>query len=160
MTHTIPLEIPGMPGAVAKVPTFTCELPDGRTGYYQRRLDDCLRASLATALQVPYEDVPDWPAKPGTTADELADWEAVWDWAASLGYRLRFHNRPPEGCDTYLALDTPQDRFRHVVAVMAGHFFDPGSGIELPGWLKREPMRPINYVITLTRKAPRCSESA
>lgn len=38
---------------------LTVYLPDGRVAFYQRRPDDCMRAAVATLLQVHIVDVPD-----------------------------------------------------------------------------------------------------
>jgi hypothetical protein len=148
MTPTANVILPSPIGPVeALLPKLSCELPNGATGYYQRQHDDCLRAALATVLQVPYEEVPDFRGDgPGTHADELACEEAQWEWARSLGLRLRIANRPPKGVDTFLAVSPAgEDRFRHVLAVVAGHVFDPGGGFILPPGFEPEVVK-VEYI--------------
>jgi hypothetical protein len=44
-------------GSVVVAPELTTELPGGLTGHFQRTIDDCMRASVATLLQWDYDDV-------------------------------------------------------------------------------------------------------
>jgi len=139
----------------AFLPRLTRDLPDGRVGYFQRSQFDCMRAAVATLLQIDYEQVPDPDhLGPGTYADELDRWARWGEWAASQGHRIRFHNKPPEGAD-YIALSPAgEDRYRHVLTVLAGHVFDPGSGWMLPVGFELTPTRNVEFVITFERTNP------
>ena len=153
MTATAPLTMEVAPGIEAILPRLSCELPDGRIGHFQRRIDDCLRAAIATVVDCSYESVPDCIAPPGTAADELAAWEELWQWALLRGLRLRFHSGRPDG-DTFIGIGPPdENRYRHTVAVVGGHLFDPGSGWKLPAGYRQEPTRKIEFAISFpTRK--------
>lgn len=147
-SHTVTISTPIGP-VKALLPHLTCELPDGRTGHYQRRQDDCMGAALATCLQVAYEDVPDQSAAPGTYADDVASWTALSEWVRDRGMRLRFHNRPPEGCQAYIAVGPAgEDRYRHVFVVVGDHIFDPGSGFKFPAGLHMEPTHKVEFAIS------------
>lgn len=61
-------------GIPAVLPELTTPLPDGRVGYFQRNQHDCLRAAVATATQVPYDEV-NGNAKP-SKLEGLPDAEA------------------------------------------------------------------------------------
>lgn len=43
------------------LPELTTQLPGGLTGYFMRHHRDCSRASVATVLKRPYEEVPEMP---------------------------------------------------------------------------------------------------
>jgi hypothetical protein len=128
------------------------KLPDGRTAWFQRRQDDCMRAAVATVLQVPYLAVPDLDTAPGTYAAELDTWARWGDFAATQGCFLRFHSGEPDAAD-YIALSTPgEDRYRHCRAVMAGHVFDPGSGFDLPPGFERVKTFTAELAVTFTHR--------
>jgi hypothetical protein len=61
-------------------------LPDGRKGWYQRAPHECLRAAMATLLEIPYDETLD--IEPVTTpSDEFwSRWNA---WARDRGLEIR-----------------------------------------------------------------------
>ena len=72
---------------------------DGEIGYYADpvRWDDCLRAAIATALQVPPEQIPDLRLHArldaGEDPDEISDssWLRIAEWAERRGLRMMLH---------------------------------------------------------------------
>jgi hypothetical protein len=81
----------------------------------------------------------------------------VADWAHSLGYRVRLHDGfpgdDPDHQGRYIAIGPAgRDRYRHVVAVMNGYVFDPGSGFRLPGWMRREPFRSAEFSVNFEKE--------
>lgn len=77
------------------------QLASGETGYYMRRGDDCFQAAVATCLQVPIDDVPDWRLNERHAAGESvasidqSAWAQMFDWLASRGLRMQVHFRLP-----------------------------------------------------------------
>lgn len=152
--HTARFKMPsGHTDIDVELPELTTALPDGSVGVYQRRQDDCMRAALATCLAISYEEAPDWEARPEDgRAAELAGWDSLSRWATARGLRLRFHNSIPEDLDRYIVVGAGwKDGFRHVAAVMNGHVFEPGSGFRLPGWLRLEPIREVEFSISFEK---------
>jgi hypothetical protein len=137
-----------------QLPELTTELPDGSTGVYQRRQGDCLQAAIATVEQIDYEAAFDWEADPtGGRAAELREWDALAKWASDRGRRLAFHDDLPEDID-YIAVGAGwKDGFRHVAVVMGGWVFEPGSGFELPAWMKLQPLKEIEFAISFEGSA-------
>jgi hypothetical protein len=93
---------------------YIARLGDGEIGWCMDPLrpDNCLRAAVATALQVPIDQVPDPRLdarfKDGDDPDEISarSWEKLADWSRARGLELRGH------------LDTlPTDRERWVGVV-------------------------------------------
>jgi hypothetical protein len=74
------------------------------------RTDDCMSAAIATVLQHPIEQVPDFRlderVKAGETAGDInrASWERIARWAAGLGLTLAIHEKG----------DVPLDRARWI----------------------------------------------
>lgn len=135
-TKTLPaleMDIPTARGGSVKaaLPALTCELPGGRVGHFQRG-QDCMRASVATLLRLPYEEVPDIDSRPTRgKAEYLARWAQWWEWAALIGYRMQFAE--PWLTGDHLLISAPVvDGFRHVMAVCDGREFDPASGWQFP----------------------------
>ena len=78
-----PVETPDGPKVL---PALSCELSEGRVGWYQRHDLDCLRAAVATAAGFTYDEVPEMR---GSTDLER--------WATEVGLRVRHHHPPPPG---------------------------------------------------------------
>lgn len=152
--ESVTLQTPAGP-VEALLPRQTCRLASGAVGYFQRRQDDCAHAALATVLQVPYEDVPDFNAehRGQTFADELARTVAEWEWCSALGLRTRYASRPPNGIETFCAVGVPdEDRWRHVCAVVEGQLFDPGSGFILPPGFEDDGPIVVDYIYYFERE--------
>lgn len=72
---------------------------DGEVGYYADpvRWDDCLRAAIATALQIPPEQIPDprlhARLNAGDDPDEISDesWLRIAEWAERRGLQMMLH---------------------------------------------------------------------
>lgn len=86
----------------------TAMLADGTVGYYmlQSRHDDCLRAALATMLQVSPPDVPDPRLDERTQAGDDPDvvvaesWTALEQWLSGRGQILSCHDEPLFICNS------------------------------------------------------------
>lgn len=138
---------------MALLPKDFRELPGGTTLWFQRRQDDCFRAAVATVTGIPYDDVPDWDCTPGTHAEELALHAEVVAWAGAQGFKVGFHNTPPDA-GPYLAVSPAgDDRYRHVLAVIGGVAHDPGSGFVWPREVQVElsPTQKVEYAMTFER---------
>jgi hypothetical protein len=133
-------------------------LPTGERGYYQTRNDDCMRAAVATCLQVPIEDVPDprldERLAAGDDPDELdrlarAELEG---WLAGRGLRLVRHWRLPVDRERWIGVSPGPGEFGDHVLVMtrAEILFDPASYI--PGMERLARLRPLSYGITFDRE--------
>jgi hypothetical protein len=78
----------------------TVRLEDGTTGWCMSpvRMDDCLRPSIATVLQVPVEQVPDPQLDErlarGEAPEQInrAGWDRLEGWLAGRGLRLAVHH--------------------------------------------------------------------
>lgn len=127
------------------------EEEDGTRIYFQREERDCMRAALATLLQIDYEEVPAWRGDgPISRAEELQGWLELSQWAAEHGYRMRAADQPPSGEEkpSFLGLTPPgPDHFRHVIAVREGRIYDPAAGFRLPVGFEREPQQTIGFIL-------------
>ena len=96
-----PVAVNGSREIGARLGYYQAGLRDGTVGFCMRRSDDCLRASIATLLQVPMPNVPDLRPDAGLAAgqdpDELAanGWQTLARWADTLGLTIWLHPRPP-----------------------------------------------------------------
>lgn len=131
-----------------------CVLQNDRIGHFQRFADDCLRAAVATALQVSYEDVPLNEAAPSTLGGELDRCVRLAEWAWSRGYRVRFHDEPPKGCRTFVAEGRLEGGgMRHAVAMVDGVGHDPATGFDLPPGKEMKKLTTATHVLVFERKA-------
>lgn len=109
-------------GYRAVLRSYRTRLPDGRTGWYQRSNGPdggCLRAAVATATQIPYDDVP-----------ALFTDGDLWAFADERGYEARpLEQWQCEQHPQYLGFTAT----RHVVVCAFGRiYFDPASGWVFP----------------------------
>lgn len=105
------------------------------TPVYQRESNDCLRASIASILDRPIDDVPHFVAEHGDRC-----WCAALEWAQTQGLELRMSYGEDPGGLCIATGDGPRGR-RHSVVWDGGLLHDPhpsGAG------LIREP----NYFAT------------
>jgi hypothetical protein len=136
------VELPN--GNRAVLPRLTCSLPGGRVGHFQRSFEDCGRAAVATALQLPYEDVPESAQTPA----------GLLPWALERGLMVDFHERElPVDAETWIAVTAPlienDPSSRHVLVMERGEIlFDPGSGFVFPEGWRRDPLPGIEYGVT------------
>jgi len=135
-TDVIRAVIDGVP---AELPRLSVPLADGRRGWYQRNRLDCMRAAVATVLSLPYDDVP-----------ELLDPSSVDRWAVDAGYVVQRHYGGPPAA-SYIGVGPMGDEgLRHVVAVVDGVLFDPGSGWRFgPDRVPPDPVGELEHAITL-----------
>ena len=76
-------------------------LGDGVIGYYSERIDDCLRPAIATATQIPIEQVPHLRLLDRLTAGEdpeaisIDSWLRIAGWLNRRGLELVFHDIVP-----------------------------------------------------------------
>jgi hypothetical protein len=131
----------------AVLPSLTCELPGGRIGHFQRG-QECMRASIATLLRLPYEEVPAFDSRPTQgKAEYLARWAQWWEWAASIGYRMQFAE--PWLTRDHLLISAPiTNGARHVIAVVDGREFDPTSGWQFPPGFEVQPIHAWELCVT------------
>lgn len=79
----------------------TVALEDGTVGYLAARSDDCFRAAIATAAQIPIEQVPDPRLDERVRAGEDIDqidfdaWGRISAWLDRRGMQLVVHDTPP-----------------------------------------------------------------
>jgi hypothetical protein len=117
-------------GSVVVLPELTTDLPDGMTGYYERDFYDCLHCSVATLLQMPYEEITGLKEE-GEAATLLARF------ARDSGLELRAHpaDEPPDHLWIGVSYPFPHKQDGHVrhAYVMSGSelFFNP-SGWRYP----------------------------
>ena len=136
MTNGAAVTIP-MPDGLAAVPELTCELPGGRTGYYRRRTDDCWHATMATALQVPYEEVPPFWLDTGLDSDD-ADQDpeirrAIFDWVRQRGFSFDRYPAPATHAPHWIGMCDADDGGRHIVVCAYDRIvFDPNDGLVWP----------------------------
>lgn len=73
----------------------------GEVGYCMERTDQCLQAAIATAIQVPIEQLPDLRLDQrvvrGEPTDEVnrTSWARMGAWLAKRGLALQFHEQVP-----------------------------------------------------------------
>jgi hypothetical protein len=89
---------------------FECVLSDGTLGYFQRRVDDCLQASVATLVQLPMCDIPDIHLdRQIREGKDLAaiqqnltrDYE---DWSQRHGYTITTHTSPTRTAERWIGV--------------------------------------------------------
>ena len=145
--------VPGL-GNPAVVPALwqtggpVVQLDNGDTGYcaHPRRWDDCFRAAIATATQIPIELVPDPQLhrrlRAGQTADEINEesWQAISRWLHRRGLQLVLHDTVPVDRERWIGVcrwpDHPTNPFADHCLVMSYDriIFDPArSAVAPPG---------------------------
>ena len=94
----------------------------------QSETDDCLRACVASVLDLHPGEVPHFVAESG-----LDSWSAVLSWLGERGMDLEIHYDKDPGCVCIAAGNGPRGR-RHAVVWMNGLLHDPhSSGAGLDG---------------------------
>lgn len=106
---------------VSKDPNLALEptpvrLSDGTTGWRMQRFDDCLRAAIATVLQVAIDEVPD----PHLNAKLRAGWQpssvtqvteiTLTRWCEQRGLRMTRHDAPPWNRKRWIGVVPPPRR--------------------------------------------------
>jgi hypothetical protein len=141
-SYAIETTIDGVP---AVLPELSTTLLDGAIGWYQRTQLDCLRAAVATATQVSYDD-----------CGEIPHLGALEKWAEARGYRYDWHpgEFPPTDRPRWIGFTAVVHRSaRHtIVGAFTERYFDPASGWLFPGGLKAPAVTELDYAITLTPK--------
>lgn len=87
-------------------------LPDGTTGYsmFPDRMDDCLRAAVATVLQVEPRAIPDPQIARRLLAGDDPDvitretWALLERWLSERGLRVVHHETPPVDVDRWIGV--------------------------------------------------------
>lgn len=113
-------------------PRPRCRLSDGTTGYAMVRTDDCLRAAVATCIQVDIDEVPDARIDERLAAGESVErvdresWRQMVEWLGGRGYEVVEHAKPPNRGRWLGIVEIPQ-AFQSHTMVMAGRLvlFDP-----------------------------------
>jgi hypothetical protein len=143
-----------------KIGWFRTQLPDGTPGFFQRRLDDCLKAAIASCAQVPPHSVSDPQLEAliaaGTDPEQI---ERVADhkldvWAQQAGVTIRVHATPPR-TGRWIGVVPAADSYNDHCLLMSQRdcLFDPAR-LFAPS--KDEPVstldpRDIEYGISLER---------
>lgn len=130
----------------------TIALEDGATGYYQRNFNDCLRAAVATATQIPYDEVLDTEPRDGNGGQGavVRGHQELCEWAADRGLRVEVLVDPPIDNEQRWVGITPrgEDGYRHTIVIRyGGIYFDPASGFETPDGTEIATTREIEYGI-------------
>jgi hypothetical protein len=105
----------------------TLELADGTLGYFMhaRRMDDCWQAAVATVLQVPIDDVPDWRLRERRRGGELGGeivrsaWQEMDRWLAGRGLRMVTHRIVPAARARWIGVVVMPALFRSHSMVMS-----------------------------------------
>lgn len=110
-------------------------LVDGTVGYFVRapRTDDCFAAAVATALQVPIDEVPDpridERLAAGAAPDEIdrSAQEEMKRWLWARGLRMVGHRKLPTGLRRWIGIVQMPGAFNSHSLVMSRHeiLFDP-----------------------------------
>ena len=98
-----------------------------------------MRAAVATLLEIPYDEI----------GDDLASTDRLHQWAADRGLRVHVHDELPDG--PWIGVSPAgDDGLRHTVVGDGQRIvFDPASGWIFPGGLRADPIRELDYAITL-----------
>ena len=134
-------------GVQATLAEVSVPLPNGEVGYYQRSQFDCLKAAVATAVQVPYDDLP-----------EIPNLGALHAWADAEGFTVNLHFPPdvPDRERRWIGVSPllPAYGARHtVVGSYRDAYFDPSSGWRFErGWCAA-PTPDLEFAISLERTA-------
>jgi len=125
-------------GQRADLAALSVGLSDGDTGWFQRSQTDCLRAAVATALNIPYASIPGF-------RDEVE----LDVWALASGYRLQRVEQPPVHKRRWIGMSPRYAAYgnaRHTLVMAYGAlYFDPASGWVFEGGLPPDPTREIEY---------------
>jgi hypothetical protein len=84
------------PGRISRNGYMAAPLQDGTTGYFQRGMDDCLQASIATLAGIPMDQVPDLEIDKQRFRDRRNPYEILCEatqrldrWSDQLGLDIR-----------------------------------------------------------------------
>jgi hypothetical protein len=134
-------------------------------GMCPHRTDDCLQAAIATATQVPIEQVPDLKLDrrraEGEDPDEISrsSWERLERWAAKRGLVMRFWLHPPPPAERWIGVV----RWRGEEMAFGDHclvmlhdrlLFDPSASTKPQPGTNNMRFTPnqIDYAITFDRQ--------
>lgn len=152
--------------------------PDDEIGYYMEpyHTDDCLAAAIATATQIPIQQVPDLNLNQqllgGVDREEIsrAGWARIEEFASERGMQMVFHDRVPVARRRWIGVIVPPPDSYTVGRsglVPAGAFsdhclvmchdrlvFNPACKIRTPPGYEMPPYDPkqIRYGITFDQK--------
>ena len=96
-----PVAVRGSRALGKKLGYYEMQLRDGTLGYSMRRADDCFQAAIASALQVPMPEVPDWRLDEHLAAGKDPEaigrsaWLTMIRWADRRGLTIVIHTEPP-----------------------------------------------------------------
>ena len=135
----------------------TSRLAGGDVGYIQRRADDCLRAAVATTLQVPIERVPDpridARLRAGKDAEDVRVsvvrmFEA---WTARRGLRIVASREPGHFERRWIGIVLCEPPFTNHCLVMDGEelVFDVAAGLACPPGLTLKVWGPERIKIAM-----------
>jgi hypothetical protein len=135
-------------------------LDDGRTGFYQRRADDCMRAALATLMQVPIWEIPDPRLDERLAAGEDPDdidrnaGAELEHFLAGYGLKLVKHSHVPLEGD-WIGVSRGDGPFGDHTVIMRDDkvAFDPAEGFPTPPGYKVAPVTEVcgGYTLELLK---------
>jgi hypothetical protein len=121
-----PVRVNGSRAVGLKMGWFETVLRDGTLGYFQRRTDDCVQASIATLIQLSPERVPDAHLDrqliDGLTPEEVkrAFRQQLSEWSDSRGLNIVIHTDPPTAAQRWIGMLAGPDQFNDHCLVMTG----------------------------------------
>jgi hypothetical protein len=145
-------ELAGQVHDVERAGGLTLDLPDGTVGYLVRapRRDDCFAAALATALQVPIDEVPDSRLTERCRAGEdLAEisrsaWQELQRWLAGRGLRVVIHRKVPVRKPRWIGVVATTGWADHCMVMSWGRvLFDPTKDLRFAALAKILPGRQL-----------------
>jgi hypothetical protein len=164
MGSLYPVEVDGSPTRGIKLGYFKTPLIDGTVGYFQRRIDDCVQASIASLLQMPPYLVPDLQIQEQIAAgkdpeeiDRTID-EKFAQWKAEYGLRIFSHATPPRWAKRWIGIITTGEPYSDHTLLMAGSdcLFDPAHFLppddDHPTALDNHTVADIDYGMTIEKR--------
>ncbi len=114
---------------------FWTPLRDGTKGFLQRRRDDCLQFAIASAAQIPPNQIPDLRIEQqvgeGKDPQQIGEQNlnTMVEWMNRQGLRIMVHNNPPVSERRWIAVTPGREVFGDHCVLMSGRdpLFDPSQ---------------------------------
>ncbi len=119
---------------------FWTPLRDGTKGFLQRRRDDCLQFAIASAAQIPPNQIPDLRIEQqfgeGTEPEEInrRNLDTMVRWMHKCGMQIMVHNEAPVSERRWIAVTPGREVFGDHCVLMSRRdpLFDPSQLLPLP----------------------------
>lgn len=153
----------GLRRTVREYPVIRLDEPGGEVGYAMDpwQTDNCLSAALATATQIPIEQVPELKLDKrharGEDPDEVtrSTWARIADWAEKQGLNPLYHEHVPVDLPRWIGVvpeffdDNPYGD--HCLVMSYDRLvFDPASSMVAPPGMKVKQFHPNQIVYGLS----------